>query len=68
MKRRDFAFLTIGLGVGLTLGVGLFVEMILSRMFIFGVSNRFSATLFLASPAVLVLLGAGLLFGERRVQ
>lgn len=72
MKRCDFAFLAIGLGVGLTLGVGLFLKMLFSRTITGGIGafaggvSEVEAALLLSSPVILVLLGTGLLLADRR--
>jgi hypothetical protein len=69
MSRREFAFLLIGLGVGLILSVAAIIEFVLwfHHAFIVGVSWRPGSAL-LALPFLLVLLGSILLLrskGER---
>ena len=69
MTRREVAFLLIGLGVGLIMAVAAIIKFVLSlsRDFAIGISWR-PASVFLALPILLVLLGLILLFrnkGER---
>jgi len=69
MRRRDVAFLLIGLGIGLIFAVVAVIEFVLwfHHMFIVGIEWH-RASVVLAIPFLLVLIGSALLCrsgGER---
>jgi hypothetical protein len=65
MKKREVAFLLIGLGIGLILSVVAIVEFVMwfHHMFIVDVKWH-PASALLAVPFLLVLIGSMLLFGS----
>jgi len=70
MKRRDMAFLLLGIGVGLTLGVFLFLYSFLwmHHMFIFGFTSYIAPVIVAKLPFGMIASGTAILMKERRAR
>jgi hypothetical protein len=70
MRRRDWAFLLIGVGFGLTVGVFLFVYSFIwmHHMFIFGFSSYIAPAIVALLPISMIAGGTAMLMQERSAK